>query len=69
MTTSTPAPIPPSIEVPNPIFEAEVDRRANRLCAAAEPHIIGASCLVHRAEARRQLTTAWEASQKRTGAA
>ena len=49
----------PTVTMPNPVFEAEVARRSNRLCAAAEPHRIGMCCVVHLAEARRQLMGAW----------
>lgn len=50
----------PTITVPHPAFEAEVDRRGWKLCAAAEPHAVDGPCVLHLSEARRQLFDAYQ---------
>lgn len=49
----------PTIQIRNPEFEAEVERRATRLCAGAEPHDVGDGCVIHESEARRELYGQW----------
>lgn len=50
----------PMIRVPNPVFEAVVERRARQLCARAEPHEVEERCHVHESEARRHLVSQWQ---------
>lgn len=55
----------PMVTAPNPAWEAEVERRGEKLCLGAEPHGAGvAPCAIHGAEARRGLFEAWLNQQR-----